>query len=62
MYNIEADTYTCDFCGFEMEWDATAEKHGELWGCEKWGRQEKKNLQEPRKWLCVEIVASSEKK
>ena len=22
MYNMEADTYTCDICGFEEAWDA----------------------------------------
>lgn len=34
MYSIDNDRYTCDFCGFEMEWDATDEVHGGLWGCE----------------------------
>lgn len=37
MYSIDNDIYTCDFCGFEMEWDATDEAHGGLWGCEKCG-------------------------
>ena len=37
MYNILRDTYTCDLCGFEMEWDASDLVHGEMWGCEKCG-------------------------
>lgn len=37
MYNCIKDTYTCDLCGFEMEWDASDLVHGEMWGCEKCG-------------------------
>lgn len=37
MYNCIKDTYTCDLCGFEMEWDASDLVHGEMWGCEKYG-------------------------
>lgn len=35
MYNCIKDTYTCDLCGFEMEWDASDLVHGEMWGCER---------------------------
>lgn len=38
MYNMEKGTYTCDVCGYEGEWDATDEVHGDLWGCEKCGK------------------------
>lgn len=38
MYNCIKDTYTCDLCGFEMEWDASDLVHGEMWGCEKMRR------------------------
>lgn len=36
-YSMETDKYTCDFCGFENDWDSTDEEHGELWGCEVCG-------------------------
>ena len=35
MFDMSKDTYTCDFCGFEMQWDGHDEVHGEVWGCEK---------------------------
>ena len=31
-YNLISDTYSCDICGFEMQWDASDLKHGEMWG------------------------------
>ena len=37
MYSIGNDTYSCDFCGFEMSWDEADETQGEMWGCEKCG-------------------------
>ncbi len=36
-YNLSSDTYSCDICGFEMQWDASDLVHGEMWGCEKCG-------------------------
>lgn len=38
MYNMSSDTYTCDICGFEMPWDKTDDRRGEMWGCEKCGK------------------------
>ena len=35
MFDMSKDTYTCDFCEFEMQWDGHDEVHGEVWGCEK---------------------------
>ena len=32
MYLMESDTYVCDICGFEGEWDDHDDIHGELWG------------------------------
>lgn len=29
--------YSCDVCGFEMDWDGSDEVHGEMWGCERCG-------------------------
>lgn len=37
-YHSEDDTYSCDFCRFRNEWDASDHIHGELWGCEKCGK------------------------
>lgn len=37
MYLMESDTYVCDICGFEGEWDDHDDIHGELWGCERCG-------------------------
>ena len=36
-YNLGSDTYACDICGFEMQWDASDLVHGEMWGYEKCG-------------------------
>ena len=36
-YNLGSDTYSCDICGFEMQWDASDLVHGEMWSCEKCG-------------------------
>lgn len=36
-YNLGTDTYSCDICGFEMQWDVSDLVHGEMWGCEKCG-------------------------
>lgn len=36
-YNLGSGTYSCDICGFEMQWDASDLVHGEMWGCEKCG-------------------------
>ena len=38
MFDMSTDTYTCDFCEFEMQWDGHDEVHGEVWGCEKCGQ------------------------
>ena len=38
MFDMSKDTYTCDFCEFEMQWDGHDEVHGEVWGCEKCGQ------------------------
>lgn len=38
MYNINKDTYKCDFCGFEEKWDETDEIHGDIFGCERCGK------------------------
>ena len=37
MYNMNRDTYTCDFCGIEMNWENTDDVHGDLWECEVCG-------------------------
>lgn len=37
MYHEKTDTYSCDFCGFEMAWEAHDDEHGELWSCEMCG-------------------------
>ena len=37
MYNMEADTYTCDICGFEEAWDAHNDHRGDMWECEDCG-------------------------
>lgn len=37
MYLMESDTYVCDICGFEGEWNDHDDIHGELWGCERCG-------------------------
>lgn len=34
MYNINRDTYTCDFCGFEEGWEDSDDIHGTMWICE----------------------------
>lgn len=44
MYNMSSDTYTCDICGFEMPWDKTDDRRGEMWGCEKCGKTFKRRL------------------
>ena len=31
-YNLSSGTYSCDICGFEMQWDASDLVHGEMWG------------------------------
>ena len=31
MFDMSKDTYTCDFCEFEMQWDGHDEVHGEVW-------------------------------
>ena len=36
-YSIKNDSYTCDFCNFEMGWEQKDDVHGEMWGCEKCG-------------------------
>lgn len=36
-YNTVSDTYSCDICGFEMQWDASDLIHGEMWECDKCG-------------------------
>lgn len=38
-YSIKNDSYTCDFCNFEMGWEQKDDVHGEMWGCEKCRRQ-----------------------
>lgn len=35
---LGSNLYSCDFCGFEMNWDKKDDFHGEMWGCEKCGR------------------------
>ena len=35
---LGSNLYSCDFCGFEMNWDKKDNFHGEMWGCEKCGR------------------------
>ena len=54
MFDMSKDTYTCDFCEFEMQWDGHDEVHGEVWGCEKCMRSGflLKMLHRPL-WLCV---------
>lgn len=37
-YNNDRDTYSCDICGFESEWEVNDDVHGELWSCEKCGK------------------------
>lgn len=37
-YNMNRDTYTCDFCEFDIAWNTTDKIHGEMWGCEKCGK------------------------
>ena len=32
---LGSNLYSCDFCGFEMNWDKKDNFHGEMWGCEK---------------------------
>lgn len=34
MYNMSKSTYSCDVCGFEGEWDAHDDIHGDIWECE----------------------------
>lgn len=29
------DTYICDWCGIELEWNASDENRGSMWGCEE---------------------------
>lgn len=36
-YSPVSDTYSCDICGFEMQWDVSGLNHGEMWSCEKCG-------------------------
>lgn len=31
-YSIKNDSYTCDFCNFEMGWEQKDDVHGEMWG------------------------------
>lgn len=38
VYNNDRDTYSCDICGFESEWEVNDDVHGELWSCEKCGK------------------------
>lgn len=38
MYNMSTESYICEYCGVEMEWDASDDIHGEMWGCEKCGK------------------------
>lgn len=38
MYNMGADTYTCEYCEAEMKWDAHDDIHGDMWGCERCGK------------------------
>lgn len=37
MYNMNDDSYTCDFCDFTEGWDQTDDVHGDMWGCEVCG-------------------------
>lgn len=34
MYNITRNTYSCDFCGAEMQFNEHDDWHGDLWGCD----------------------------
>lgn len=34
----ETHRYTCDFCGFENDWESDDDVHGSMWGCEKCGK------------------------
>ena len=33
MYHEKTDTYSCDICGFEMDWEDHDDEHGDLWSC-----------------------------
>ena len=37
-YSMLTDTYDCDFCGVYMKWDESNTLHGEMWRCEKCGK------------------------
>lgn len=37
-YNMDKDTYSCDFCGIDMKWDETHPENGDMWGCEVCGK------------------------
>lgn len=37
MYSMKCDTYSCDLCDFEMEWDGHDKDHGDMWECEQCG-------------------------
>lgn len=39
MYEMSTDMCTCDFCGVRMKFDETSETHGNMFGCEKCGRE-----------------------
>lgn len=38
MAHIKDDIYSCDLCGFEMEWESHDDRHGEVWSCERCGK------------------------
>ena len=37
MYSMEKDAYTCDACGLELKWDASDDRRGTMWECERCG-------------------------
>ena len=37
-YNMQDNTYDCDFCGVTMKWDETDDHHGTMWQCNYCGK------------------------
>lgn len=37
MYLMNNDSYKCDYCGIEMDWDESKQEYGDMWECEQCG-------------------------